>query len=59
MPGTHIGYKNALELIEIEYEEAIERAELYKEYQLWWAKRLHYLETNHADQELAVTEFYH
>ena len=31
--GTHVGYKNAVQLAELEYEEAIKRADLFYKYQ--------------------------
>jgi hypothetical protein len=42
--GSHIGYKNAIQLAELEYEDAIKRADLFYKYQLDCAQHVYQTE---------------
>ena len=42
--GNHIGFKNAIQLAELEYEDAIKRADLFYKYQLDCAQHVYQTE---------------
>ena len=54
MDGTHQGYQNAVQILELEYEEAIQRANLFRDYQLDCARHLFELEKHMSLQEYQV-----
>ena len=54
LQGTHQGYQNAVQILELEYDECIQRANLYRDYQLDCARHLFELEKHMSLQEYQV-----
>ena len=54
LQGTHQGFKNAVQILELEYDECVQRANLYRDYQLDCARHLFELEKHMSLQEYQV-----